>query len=130
VTGPRPDARRPPVPPPTGGLDAQPPGLTSAERGIPMTDAFDALLDRLADQLADRLLARIDVRLDARASVGHPDAYRPAEVAEVLRLSRREIGRHLASGRLRSVRVGRLRLIPRSAVADFLAERDRPARAG
>jgi excisionase family DNA binding protein len=89
-----------------------------------VADAFDALIDRLADRLVDAVLVKLDQRLGHDLPPGQqPDAYRTAEVATVLRLSRREVQRLTASGELRSVRVGRARLVPREAVAEFLARR-------
>jgi len=82
---------------------------------------FEDLIDRLADRVADRLLAR----LDERAGRGSNDsnALRTADVARLLSLSPSEVRRQLKSGAIRSVRVGRVRLIPRAAVDDFLQRR-------
>ncbi|MCW2652674.1 MAG: ethanolamine utilization protein EutA [Mycobacterium sp.] len=42
-------------------------------------------------------------------------------VMERLKLGRSTVFAELASGRLRSVKVGRRRLVPESAIADFIA---------
>ena len=47
--------------------------------------------------------------------------YKVSDVMQVLRLSRTVIFELLRSGRLRSVRQGRTRLIPASALRDYIA---------
>ena len=47
--------------------------------------------------------------------------YRVAEAMEVLSMSRSVIYEQIRSGRLRSVKHGRSRLIPASAIADYIA---------
>jgi excisionase family DNA binding protein len=87
-----------------------------------MADAFDALIDRLADRLVDAVVARLDERL-ARTPGEPPAAYRLDEAAAQLGVSRREVQRLIAAGELRSVKAGRVRLVPRDAIAEFLARR-------
>ncbi len=48
-------------------------------------------------------------------------AYRPTEAASVLGLGRNRIFELLRSGELRSVKYGRTRLIPRTAIEEFLS---------
>ena len=48
-------------------------------------------------------------------------AYSPAEVEAMLGLSHDSLFKLLASGKLRSTKAGRRRLIPRAAVEEFLA---------
>lgn len=47
--------------------------------------------------------------------------YRPLDAAQVLNLSRSVIFDLLRTGRLRSVKQGRLRLIPAAAIAEYIA---------
>jgi excisionase family DNA binding protein len=55
--------------------------------------------------------------------------YRVADAMIVLSLSRSVIYEQIRSGRLRSVTEGRRRLIPASAVADYIALLEREAKA-
>jgi excisionase family DNA binding protein len=50
-----------------------------------------------------------------------PQLYRVNEAAQVLSISRTVIYELIRSGRLRSVKEGRTRLIPASAVAEYVA---------
>jgi excisionase family DNA binding protein len=77
---------------------------------------LEALIERLADRVADRLAARLELAPQR----GGPNAVRTEEAARLLQLSPTEVRRHLKSGALRSVRVGRVRLIPRAALDEFL----------
>ena len=92
-----------------------------------MTDAFGALIDQLADMIARRVVTRVDAHLEARSAA--PDAYRTDEAARALGLSEREVKRRILSGDLASIKVGRARLIPRQAIADFLTRHDKSATA-
>jgi len=55
--------------------------------------------------------------------------YRIADAMVVLSLSRSVIYEQIRSGRLRSVTQGRTRLIPASAIRDYIALLEREARA-
>ena len=55
--------------------------------------------------------------------------YRVGEVTEMLSIGRSVIYELLRSGRLRSVREGRTRLIPASAIAEYVALLEREAEA-
>ncbi len=50
-----------------------------------------------------------------------PILYRPIDAARLLNLSRSTIFDLLRTGRLRSVKEGRIRLVPASAIADYVA---------
>ena len=56
-----------------------------------------------------------------------PVLYRVCDVTQILNLSRTVIFDLLRTGRLRSVKQGRARLIPASAVAEYLALLEREA---
>lgn len=56
--------------------------------------------------------------------------YRIPEAMRVLSLSRSVIYEQIRSGRLRSVTEGRARLIPASAIAEYVALLESEARAG
>jgi excisionase family DNA binding protein len=86
-----------------------------------MPDAFGRLLDGLAEEIARRVLVRLDAELASRSASVTPEAYRLAQAAEALSLSEREVRRLIASGQLASKRVGRAVLVPREAIAEFLA---------
>lgn len=85
----------------------------------PHSSVFDLLLDGLGDQIADRVIQRLDEHLATRNVA--PDAYRVEDAAHALGLSTREVKRRVADGSLGSIKVGRARLIPREAIARFLA---------
>ena len=55
------------------------------------------------------------------------ELHRVTDAMTVLSLSRSVIYEQLRSGRLRSVRVGRTRLIPASAIAEYIALLEREA---
>lgn len=55
--------------------------------------------------------------------------YRVADTMAVLSMSRSVIYEQIRSGRLRSVTQGRVRLIPASAIADYIALLEREANA-
>ena len=52
-------------------------------------------------------------------------AYRPDEAAELLGIGRTTLYGLLEAGTIRSVRAGRCRLIPASAIEEFLAGEDK-----
>jgi len=56
-----------------------------------------------------------------------PVMYRVGEAAEALRLSRTAIYELIRSEQLRSVKVGKRRLVPVAAVADYVESMDRVA---
>jgi excisionase family DNA binding protein len=56
-----------------------------------------------------------------------PVMYRVGEAAEALRLSRTAIYELIRSEQLRSVKVGKRRLVPVAAVADYVESLDRVA---
>ncbi|MGW8784388.1 helix-turn-helix domain-containing protein [Streptomyces sp. NPDC055796] len=64
------------------------------------------------------------------AAVVAPVLYRVAEATTVLRLSRKVIYELIRAGRLRTVTEGRTRLVPASAIADYVALLEREAGAG
>ncbi|MFD7085381.1 helix-turn-helix domain-containing protein [Streptomyces sp. NPDC059918] len=64
------------------------------------------------------------------ADVVAPVLYRVAETTTVLRLSRSVIYELIRAGRLRTVTEGRTRLVPASAIADYVALLEREAGAG
>jgi excisionase family DNA binding protein len=102
--------------------------MPTSQTGL-VADAFDALLDRLATRLVDAVIARLEQRLPLdwrpiQAPVEPPAAYDTAEAARLIGLSVRETKRRIATRELRSVKVGRLRRVPREAIGDFLEDRN------
>jgi excisionase family DNA binding protein len=70
----------------------------------------------------------VDHVQDQRAvQLSSKQLYRVAEARAVLSLSRSVIYEQIRSGRLRSVTQGRTRLIPASAIADYIALLEREA---
>jgi excisionase family DNA binding protein len=65
-----------------------------------------------------------DIRGGIELSAIEKLLYRPEEVTGILGLSRASVGTLIRSGHLRSVTVGRLRLIPKDAIAEFVAGLD------
>jgi excisionase family DNA binding protein len=82
-------------------------------------DILGGLLDQLAAEIASRVAVRVEQLLEQRQSP--PDAYRLPEAAKAIGLSTRELRRRIASGELASRRVGKVLLVPREAVTDFLS---------
>jgi excisionase family DNA binding protein len=93
-------------------------------RAVPRhVGVFEALLDDLADKIAERVILRVDEHLASRTPTVQQDAYRVDAAAAALGLSERETKRLIASGELGSIKIGRIRLVPRDAIAMFLAPR-------
>jgi excisionase family DNA binding protein len=82
------------------------------------------MTDRLAAAVAELVEAlREELRSEAEAGPRAPDRlYSVDAAATALNLGRSRIYLEIGSGRLRSIRVGRRRLIPAAAVAAFIAE--------
>jgi excisionase family DNA binding protein len=82
----------------------------------------------MSDMLTDALreLVRAEVRAELAAQRANPSPPRllsVAEAADALGLSRALLYRELSAGRLRTVHIGRRRLVPEAAIADYIAER-------
>jgi excisionase family DNA binding protein len=86
----------------------------------PPPNPLDCFVDVLAERVAERVLAHLAERDAQRASALGYNALRMDEAGRRLGLSEREVQRQVLKGTLRSVKVGRVRLIPRSALDDFL----------
>jgi excisionase family DNA binding protein len=83
-----------------------------------MTDRLDAAIRELVEAMAEA------VRMEAAAGPVAPDKLLSiAEAATMLGIGRSGLYGEIAAGRLRSLRVGRRRLVPAAAVADYIAER-------
>jgi len=65
----------------------------------------------------------------ADAAAVRRELYKVADAMTLLSMSRSVIYEQIRSGRLRSVRQGRARLIPASAIADYIELLEREARA-
>ena len=72
------------------------------------------------EPLVDQVVARLRPLLADRDGNPHKRAFRTAEVAELLSISEREVRELVMSGALDSIRLGRIRLVPLSAVDAFL----------
>lgn len=83
------------------------------------------MTDRLAAAMAELVEAlREDLRTEAEAGPRAPDRLLSVdEAASALGLGRSLTYGELQAGRLRSVKVGRRRLIPADAVSQFIEER-------
>lgn len=94
------------------------PGRPGAGR---MTNDAEATIRAAVDALAAAILAA--VRADAAPTDG-PDRLLDIDAAaEALSLGRSLLYAEIAAGRLRSVKVGRRRLIPQGALTAYIAER-------
>lgn len=81
-----------------------------------MTARLTAALSELVEALREEL----------RAEAGPPAPDRLLDIEEAaatLGLGRTSVYGEMSAGRLRSIRVGRRRLIPAAAVAEYIAER-------
>jgi excisionase family DNA binding protein len=81
---------------------------------------LDAFVDVLAQRVADEVLARLAERDALHQASPSSNALRMDEAGRRLGLSEREVQRQVLKGTLKSVKVGRVRLIPLSALDDFL----------
>jgi excisionase family DNA binding protein len=77
---------------------------------IDLTAVVDAVLERLGPQFSN----------GAKDAEPRPRAYRVAEAARELSLSERTCWELISSGELPSITVGRVRLVPSSAIDDWL----------
>lgn len=83
-----------------------------------MTDRLDAAFRELIEALREEL------RQEADAAPRAPDRLMSIpEAATTLGLGRTATYGEIGAGRLRSVKVGRRRLVPATAVRDYIAER-------
>ena len=83
-----------------------------------MTDRLEAAVSELVEAL------RESVRAEADAVPREPDRLLSVdEAAAMLGLGRSRMYAELGAGRLRSIQVGRRRLIPTAAIAAFISER-------
>jgi excisionase family DNA binding protein len=80
------------------------------------------LVDRLAAAIADQLRAESDALPDRLLSID--------EAAAALGIGRTSLYQAMATGRVRSVHVGRRRLIPSSAIAEVAAAHQSDDRQG
>jgi excisionase family DNA binding protein len=87
----------------------------------PALNPLEAFVDVLAQRVADVVLERLYERETARTTAPQSNALRMDEAGRRLGLSEREVQRQVLKGTLRSVKVGRVRLIPLSALDEFLA---------
>jgi excisionase family DNA binding protein len=90
----------------------------------PSPDVFGALVDQLAETIARRVVVRIEAQLIEARNESPQDAYRVDQAATKLGLSATEVKRRIRSGELASVKVGRARLIPQTAIDRFLESRN------
>lgn len=81
-----------------------------------MTARLDAAIHELVEAIAE------SVRAEAATSPATPDRlYSIPEAADALSIGRSALYGEIAAGRLRSVKVGRRRLVPSSAVRELIA---------
>jgi excisionase family DNA binding protein len=83
------------------------------------------MTDRLSLALAELVEAlREELRAEAVASPRAPDRLLSVdEAGATLNLGRSLVYQEIAAGRLRTLKVGRRRLVPAAAIADYIAER-------
>jgi len=86
---------------------------------VPSDDPLDQLVDRIADRLIIRLKSVL-----ARPEPGEPKrAFRTAEVAELLSISDSEVRELVSHGEIDSIKIGRVRLVPASAIDAFITRK-------
>jgi len=85
-----------------------------------LVNPLEAFVDVLAQRVADEVLARLAERDLQQTVSASSNALRMDEAGRRLGLSEREVQRQVLKGTLRSVKVGRVRLIPLSALDEFL----------
>jgi excisionase family DNA binding protein len=93
-----------------------------------MTPGHEVAVRAAVDELVAALLAAV---MDAAAVGGAPDRLLDIESASaMLGIGRSRLYDEIGAGRLRSIKVGRRRLVPSGAVADFIAAdgHEKPAR--
>lgn len=83
-----------------------------------MTPAGQARIRAALDELAEAIIAAVD---EGRADPGPPRLLSIDEAAAALGLGRSALYGEISAGRLGSLLVGRRRLIPASAIAEFIA---------
>lgn len=82
-----------------------------------MTDRLAAAVEELVEAI------RAEVRDEVERASGKPDRLLLSivEACEVLGLSRTQVYSLVSAGRLRTLKVGRRRLVPSSAIDDYIA---------
>lgn len=88
-----------------------------------MTPDHEAAVLEAVQQLATAILAA--ARADSAAPVGPDRLLDVAAAARTLGVGRSALYSELSAGRLRSLRVGRRRLVPSSAIAEYIADAER-----
>lgn len=97
----------------------------SRTRSIVDARWLDQLADELVEQMAVTLVERIDARVEQlliERTAAQPRAVDVRTAAARLNVSARTVAQMIASGQLRSVRVGRRRLIPLAALEAMLGD--------
>jgi excisionase family DNA binding protein len=88
-----------------------------------MKDEFDVAVQAAVEALVAAL--RAAVRADATSIATAPDRLLSVDQASVvLGIGRSRLYNELGAGRLRSLRVGRRRLIPANGIAEYIASRN------
>lgn len=75
------------------------------------------------EPLVERVVARLQQVANLEAPPPPKRAFRIPEVAELLSLSVREVEALVAEDAIRSIKVGRVRLIPAAAIDEFIAHK-------
>ena len=83
----------------------------------------DDLLDALLDRFADKLVLRLKSTLQPAESQPPKRAFRMKEVGEIISVSEREVYQLIKDGELGAIRVGRIVLVPSSAIDDFISQK-------
>jgi excisionase family DNA binding protein len=90
----------------------------SMRSGVQRTSTADDRLTAAVVELVDAI--RDQVRMDAPSSHPVDHLLGVNEAAEVLGIGRTSVYSEIAAGRLRSLKIGRRRLVPASAIQGFL----------
>ncbi|MFD7285106.1 helix-turn-helix domain-containing protein [Streptomyces sp. NPDC059863] len=120
--------QRTPTPPPTGltSADARQHPETAGQR-IPLTLLTPPATPKEQNRHAPRGPITVSLTLPAQRTSAEPLLYRVADAMRVLNMSRSVVYDLIRTGRLRTVKQGRTRLIPISAITDYVALLEREA---
>ncbi len=87
---------------------------------LPAASSLSLAID--LEPLVDQVVARLKASGSLGSGDGRPTkrAFRAPEVAELLSISEGEVRELMASGEIDSIHIGRIRLVPLSAIDAFL----------
>jgi excisionase family DNA binding protein len=100
--------------------------MTPRRRLAPVPSSLELAID--LEPLVDQVVTRLRPLLADGEARPSKRAFRTPEVAELLSISDSEVRELVARGELDSITIGRIRLVPLSAIDEFLARKLAAAR--